>query len=81
MLPGLAGLGPTIVAIMWTETILAGIFIGARLYCRQFLRQVSGWDDVLMVATGVSSPFKKSAVEGLNNIPSFYSSCTPSSVQ
>ncbi|MCJ1361086.1 hypothetical protein MMC16_000183 [Acarospora aff. strigata] len=49
----LEGLGPTIVAVMWLETALAFLFIGARIYCRRFLRQVSGWDDILMVATGV----------------------------
>ena len=45
----LGGLGPTIVAIMWLETILGFLFIGLRLYCRVVLRSTGGWDDVFMV--------------------------------
>lgn len=54
----LGGLGPTIITVMWVETLLAFLFIAARVYCRHFLSQSGGWDDILMVLTGVSKSTK-----------------------
>ncbi|KAJ4352018.1 uncharacterized protein N0V89_007364 [Didymosphaeria variabile] len=35
--------------VMWTQVVLAVIFIGMRLYTRYFLIQSLGWDDLLMI--------------------------------
>jgi len=48
----LGGLGPTIIAVMWLEQILAFAFVGLRLVCRTSLTAKSakgGADDILMV--------------------------------
>lgn len=61
----LGGLGPTIIVVMWVETLLAFLFIAARVYSRHFLSQSGGWDDVLTVLTGVSESSKP--IPGLRN--------------
>ena len=35
--------------VMWSQVVLAVIFIGMRLYTRYFLLQSFGWDDMLMI--------------------------------
>lgn len=35
--------------VMWFQVALAGIFIGLRLYTRQYIIRNIGWDDVLMI--------------------------------
>ncbi|KAF4634671.1 hypothetical protein G7Y89_g3427 [Cudoniella acicularis] len=44
----LGGLGPTIVAVMWTQTGLALIFVLMRLWTRIKINRVAGWDDYLI---------------------------------
>ncbi|RDL29797.1 uncharacterized protein BP5553_10662 [Venustampulla echinocandica] len=44
----LGGLGPTVIAVMWTETALALIFVLMRLWTRIRINRVAGWDDYLI---------------------------------
>ncbi|KAM0135578.1 hypothetical protein ACHAO1_005127 [Botrytis cinerea] len=45
----IAGQGPTIVAVMWTETAVALIAIGLRLYTKGFITRNVGFDDYLII--------------------------------
>ncbi|KAK6599104.1 hypothetical protein H4I96_08308 [Botrytis cinerea] len=45
----IAGQGPTIVAVMWTETVVALIAIGLRLYTKGFITRNVGFDDYLII--------------------------------
>ncbi|KAK5170589.1 uncharacterized protein LTR77_005178 [Saxophila tyrrhenica] len=47
-------LGPTVIGVMWMETIVTLILIIMRLYCRAYLMTGRvGWDDWLMAASWV----------------------------
>lgn len=50
----IAGQGPTIVAVMWTETVVALIAIGLRLYTKGFITRNVGFDDYLIIISWVS---------------------------
>ncbi|KAF5870620.1 uncharacterized protein Bfra_010009 [Botrytis fragariae] len=47
----IAGKGPTIVAVMWTETVIALIAIGLRLYTKEFITRNVGFDDYLIIVS------------------------------
>ncbi|TGO16648.1 hypothetical protein BTUL_0025g00020 [Botrytis tulipae] len=47
----IAGKGPTIVAVMWTETVVALIAIGLRLYTKAFIKRNVGYDDYLIIVS------------------------------
>ncbi|KAF7941797.1 uncharacterized protein EAE97_006634 [Botrytis byssoidea] len=47
----IAGKGPTIVAVMWTETFIALIAIGLRLYTKGFITRNVGFDDYLIIVS------------------------------
>ncbi|KAF7891936.1 hypothetical protein EAF00_008238 [Botryotinia globosa] len=47
----IAGKGPTIVAVMWTETVIALIAIGLRLYTKGFITRNVGFDDYLIIVS------------------------------
>ena len=50
--------GPMIVTVMWTETIVALIFVLARLYTRSRIVRSIGWDDHLIAISMVfPTPF------------------------
>jgi hypothetical protein len=48
------GLGPTVNAVLWTETVLGFFFTVARVYTRKKIQRSFGWDDAMLVATCVS---------------------------
>jgi hypothetical protein len=50
----LGGLGPTVVIVMWIESVLAGLFISARYVSRTVTVNRLGWDDIFMGMTVVS---------------------------
>lgn len=50
----LGGWGPTIIAVMWTETVVALIFVCLRLWTRLRINRVAGWDDYLISLTWVT---------------------------
>ncbi|KAF1955010.1 hypothetical protein CC80DRAFT_382070, partial [Byssothecium circinans] len=39
----------TINGVMWTQVILAALFVATRIYTRYFIVQSIGWDDIVMV--------------------------------
>jgi hypothetical protein len=41
--------------VMWTQVVLAAIFIGARIYTRYFIIRSIGWDDIIMGVNLVSN--------------------------
>ena len=45
--------GPTLVGVLWMETILCIFILGLRLYTRTMIRRNLGWDDLLLVITAV----------------------------
>ncbi|KAB8293899.1 hypothetical protein EYC80_009375 [Monilinia laxa] len=45
----IGGKGPTILAIMWLETVIAFIAIGLRFYTRKFVTRNEGLDDYLII--------------------------------
>ncbi|ESZ95637.1 hypothetical protein SBOR_3985 [Sclerotinia borealis F-4128] len=47
----IAGKGPTIVAVMWTETAIALVTISLRIYTRKFITRNVGLDDYLIIIT------------------------------
>lgn len=47
--------GAILNGVMWTQVVLAIIFIGMRLYTRYFLISSLGWDDMLMIVNMVST--------------------------
>ncbi|KAF7889316.1 uncharacterized protein EAF01_010809 [Botrytis porri] len=47
----IAGKGPTIVAVMWTETVIALMAIGLRLYTKGFITRNVGFDDYLIIVS------------------------------
>ncbi|TGO46445.1 hypothetical protein BCON_0325g00130 [Botryotinia convoluta] len=47
----IAGKGPTIVAVMWTETVIALIAISLRLYTKGFITRNVGFDDYLIIVS------------------------------
>ncbi|KAF7924955.1 uncharacterized protein EAE98_007043 [Botrytis deweyae] len=47
----IAGKGPTIVAVMWTETVIALIAIGLRLYTKGFITRNVGFDNYLIIVS------------------------------
>ncbi|TGO37665.1 hypothetical protein BHYA_0092g00480 [Botrytis hyacinthi] len=47
----IAGKGPTIVVVMWTETVVALIAIGLRLYTKGFITRNVGFDDYLIIVS------------------------------
>lgn len=49
----LTALGPTVIAVMWVETVIAFIFTALRLYTRKKLVNNIGWDDHLAAASMV----------------------------
>lgn len=68
----LTALGPTVIAVMWVETVIAFIFTALRLYTRKKLVNNIGWDDHLAAASMVlfilySIFVTASAVNGLGS--------------
>jgi len=51
----LGGLGPTIIAVMWIETVIALIFVCLRLWTRFRINHAVGWDDYLISFSWVRS--------------------------
>ena len=51
----IGGYGPTIIAVMWTETAIALVFVLLRLWTRLRINYATGWDDYLLVITWVSN--------------------------
>lgn len=47
------GRGPTINGVLWTETLLAAVFVGARVYTRRFIQRTQGWDDLFLLLAWV----------------------------
>ncbi|KAF7891325.1 uncharacterized protein EAF02_001650 [Botrytis sinoallii] len=47
----IASKGPTIVAVMWTETVIALLAIGLRLYTKGFITRNVGFDDYLIIVS------------------------------
>ncbi|KAI6785266.1 uncharacterized protein J7T54_006908 [Emericellopsis cladophorae] len=45
------GRGPTLNAVLWTETVVATMFVFARCYTRLFILHSAGWDDFFLVLT------------------------------
>lgn len=45
--------GPVVMAILWTESAVAVIFVSTRFYARTMIKRIS-WDDWLMLVTLVS---------------------------
>ncbi|SPO06361.1 related to integral membrane protein pth11 [Cephalotrichum gorgonifer] len=45
------GRGPTVNAALWTEAVIAALFIFARMYTRIFILHSAGWDDFLLCVT------------------------------
>lgn len=41
--------GSILNGVMWTQVVIAIIFIAMRLYTRYFLVRCMGWDDLLMI--------------------------------
>ena len=50
---GIGGYGPTIIAVMWAQTIIALMFVCMRLYTRLRINHVAGWDDYLILVSWV----------------------------
>lgn len=44
--------------VMWTQVVLALIFIALRMYTRYFIINSIGWDDIVMVINLVSQLLK-----------------------
>lgn len=57
----LTQLAPTVIGVMWMETLISGIFVWLRVYARYFIAQAGlGWDDAFMVISWVSnSPMRQ----------------------
>lgn len=49
----LRGKGPTLVGVLWFETILCMIVLALRIYTRTVIRRSTGWDDLLLIFTWV----------------------------
>ncbi|KAG9228466.1 hypothetical protein BJ875DRAFT_435271 [Amylocarpus encephaloides] len=47
----IGGYGLTIIGVMWTETLLALLFVSMRLWTRVKIRNAAGWDDYLAVVS------------------------------
>ncbi|KAJ5782941.1 hypothetical protein N7457_004715 [Penicillium paradoxum] len=47
----LRGKGPTLVAVLWIETLFCLIVLALRIYTRTVVRGNTGWDDWLLVVT------------------------------
>ncbi|KAI5459432.1 hypothetical protein BGZ63DRAFT_361102 [Mariannaea sp. PMI_226] len=47
------GRGPTVNAVLWTETVLAGIFVLLRVYTRKVVLSSFGWDDFFLIITWI----------------------------
>ncbi|KAK7421449.1 hypothetical protein QQX98_002147 [Neonectria punicea] len=45
------GRGPTVNAALWTETVVASIFVLLRVYTRKVILRSFGWDDFFLVIT------------------------------
>ncbi|PVH93927.1 hypothetical protein DM02DRAFT_694622 [Periconia macrospinosa] len=45
---------PILNGVMWTQVVIAIVFIGARLYTRHYLINNIGWDDTIMVVNLVT---------------------------
>ncbi|KPM36172.1 hypothetical protein AK830_g10396 [Neonectria ditissima] len=45
------GRGPTVNAALWTETVVAAIFVVLRVYTRKVILRSFGWDDFFLVVT------------------------------
>jgi len=59
-------LGPTVIGVMWMETILAGVFVWARIWVRYYIAQSRlGWDDLFMVVSWVRGILALSWVKDL----------------
>jgi hypothetical protein len=50
----LGGYGPTIIATLWAETLLALVFVCMRLWTRIRINKTVGWDDYLISLSWVS---------------------------
>lgn len=48
------GKGPMIIAVLWTETAIATLFVVARCYTRRVILRSLGLDDALLIITLVS---------------------------
>ncbi|CAI7599697.1 unnamed protein product [Penicillium glandicola] len=47
----LRGKGPTLVGVLWFETILCMLVLALRIYTRTVIRRSLGWDDLLLIIT------------------------------
>lgn len=45
--------GPTLVGVLWMETVICLIVLGLRVYTRVRILRNPGWDDLLLVITWV----------------------------
>lgn len=48
--------GPAIVAVHWSMTSLATMFLGLRLYCKTLTKRRLWWDDWLLILAWVRCP-------------------------
>lgn len=46
--------GPMVVAVCWTLTALASVFLALRLYCKYVSRRALWWDDWILIGAWVS---------------------------
>jgi Na+(H+)/acetate symporter ActP len=60
--------------VMWTQVVLAMLFVGARLYTRYFIIRNVGWDDIFMLVnlvrtlvSSISFPSRWSALMTLRS--------------
>lgn len=49
--------GPTLVGVLWMETVICLVVLGLRVYTRMRILRNPGWDDLLLVITWVRCPF------------------------
>ncbi|KAJ5493721.1 hypothetical protein N7463_009808 [Penicillium fimorum] len=45
--------GPTLVGVLWFETLLCMIVLALRVYTRTVIRNTIGWDDLLLIVTWI----------------------------
>jgi Na+(H+)/acetate symporter ActP len=45
--------------VMWTQVVVAMLFVGARLYTRHFIVRNVGWDDIFMLVNLVGVRFPR----------------------
>ena len=48
--------GPKLNAVVWFLTILSGLFLGLRVYCKHLRHKGLWWDDFILIAAWVRVP-------------------------